>query len=44
VRQAFRTAFDSGFRAVHFVRDEASSPGRGFYVLERESFPTSGSS
>jgi predicted GNAT superfamily acetyltransferase len=37
VRQAFRAAFGAGYRAVHFIRDEATQPPRGFYLLERES-------
>jgi predicted GNAT superfamily acetyltransferase len=36
VRQAFRMAFDAGYRAVAFVRDDASGPRRGFYLLDRE--------
>jgi predicted GNAT superfamily acetyltransferase len=35
VRLAFRTAFDAGYRAVHFLRDDTDGQGRGFYVLER---------
>ena len=35
VRSAFRTAFDAGYRAVSFVRDESVTPRRGFYVLAR---------
>ena len=35
VRTAFRTAFDAGYRAVSFVRDESVTPRRGFYVLAR---------
>ena len=35
VARAFQAAFAAGYRAVHFVRDDASSPRRGFYVLER---------
>ena len=34
VRSAFRTAFDAGYRAVHFVRDDSVGQRRGFYVLE----------
>jgi predicted GNAT superfamily acetyltransferase len=37
VRQAFQAAFAAGYRAVHFVRDDASDPPRGFYLLERDS-------
>jgi predicted GNAT superfamily acetyltransferase len=37
VRQAFRTAFAAGYRAVQFVREDASGSRRGFYVLERPS-------
>jgi predicted GNAT superfamily acetyltransferase len=36
VRQAFRSAFDAGYRAVLFVRDDTSGPRRGFYLLERD--------
>src|SRR5262249_51890413 len=35
VRQAFRTAFAAGYRAVGFVRDTAAESPRGYYVLER---------
>jgi predicted GNAT superfamily acetyltransferase len=35
VGQAFRTAFDAGYRAVHFAREESSGLLGGFYVLER---------
>ena len=35
VRLAFRTAFDAGYRAVHFLRDDTDRQRRGFYVLER---------
>ena len=35
VGQAFRAAFAAGYRAVHFLRDDASGQRRGFYVLER---------
>ncbi|MGP0064806.1 MAG: hypothetical protein ACLQGP_14560, partial [Isosphaeraceae bacterium] len=40
IRLAFRTAFDAGYRAVHFLRDNTDGLRRGFYVLElRESDP-----
>ena len=35
VGEAFRAAFASGYRAVHFIRDESSGRRRSFYVLER---------
>jgi predicted GNAT superfamily acetyltransferase len=35
VEQAFREAFDRGFRAVSVVRDETVTPRRIFYVLDR---------
>jgi predicted GNAT superfamily acetyltransferase len=35
VGEAFQRAFDAGFRAVQFVRNESSGRRRGFYVLER---------
>jgi predicted GNAT superfamily acetyltransferase len=35
VGEAFRAAFASGYRAVHFVRDDSSGRRRSFYVLER---------
>jgi predicted GNAT superfamily acetyltransferase len=35
VRDAFRTAFAEGYRAVSFVRDETVTPRRDFYVLDR---------
>jgi len=35
VGQGFRLAFEASYRAVQFIRDEASGPKRGFYVLER---------
>jgi predicted GNAT superfamily acetyltransferase len=35
VGEAFRNAFEAGYRAVHFLRDESSGRRRGFYVLER---------
>jgi predicted GNAT superfamily acetyltransferase len=35
VGEAFRNAFEAGFRAVHFERDESSGRRRGFYVLDR---------
>jgi predicted GNAT superfamily acetyltransferase len=35
VGEAFRNAFEAGYRAVHFVRDESSGRRRGFYVLDR---------
>ncbi len=34
VRRAFQTVFDSGYRAIHFVRDESEGRRRVFYVLE----------
>jgi predicted GNAT superfamily acetyltransferase len=38
VRSAFQIAFDAGYRAVHFLRDETDGGRRGFYVLDlRES-------
>ena len=37
VGDAFLAAFASGYRAVHFIRDESSSQRRSFYVLERVS-------
>ncbi len=36
VRGAFGTAFDSGYRAVHFLRDDSAGERRVFYVLERK--------
>jgi predicted GNAT superfamily acetyltransferase len=39
VGQSFRTAFDAGYHAVHFVRDETAGRRRGFYVLERRPEP-----
>ncbi len=38
VRLAFRTAFDAGYRAVHFLREETDGNRRGFYVLELREF------
>jgi len=35
VGQAFRLAFEASYRAVEFIRDDASGQRRGFYVLER---------
>ena len=35
VGEAFQSAFEGGFRAVHFVRDDSSGSRRSFYVLER---------
>ncbi len=35
VRDAFRSAFADGYRAVSFVRDETVAPRRAFYVLDR---------
>jgi predicted GNAT superfamily acetyltransferase len=35
VRLAFGTAFDAGYRAVHFIRDDSAEQRRVFYVLER---------
>jgi len=35
VSQAFRLAFEGSYRAVQFIRDDASGQRRGFYVLER---------
>jgi predicted GNAT superfamily acetyltransferase len=35
VGRAFRSAFEGGYRAVHFVRDGSSGRRRSFYVLER---------
>jgi predicted GNAT superfamily acetyltransferase len=35
VQAAFVAAFDAGYRAVSFLRDEAGSRGGGFYVLHR---------
>ena len=35
VRLAFGTAFDAGYRAVHFIRDDSPEGRRVFYVLER---------
>jgi predicted GNAT superfamily acetyltransferase len=35
VGRAFRSAFEGGYRAVHFVRDGSSDRRRSFYVLER---------
>ena len=32
-RTAFRIAFDAGYRAVSFVRDESVTPRRRFYLL-----------
>jgi predicted GNAT superfamily acetyltransferase len=36
VRQAFRAAFEAGYRAVSFVRDETVTPNRVFYLLDRQ--------
>jgi predicted GNAT superfamily acetyltransferase len=36
VRQAFRIAFDAGYRAVQVLRDDSSGHSRAFYVLERD--------
>jgi len=33
--QAFRLAFERSYRAVQFIRDDASGHRRGFYLLER---------
>jgi len=35
VGQAFRLAFEGSYRAVQFIRDDASGHRRGFYLLER---------
>ena len=35
VGEAFQCAFEAGYQAVHFVRDESSGRRRGFYVLDR---------
>jgi predicted GNAT superfamily acetyltransferase len=35
VNEAFPHAFEAGFRAIHFVRDESAGRRRGFYVLDR---------
>jgi predicted GNAT superfamily acetyltransferase len=35
VRQAFRSAFDAGYRAIHFIREDSPSRRQAFYVLER---------
>lgn len=35
VRRAFETAFENGYRAIHFVREENEGRRRVFYVLER---------
>jgi predicted GNAT superfamily acetyltransferase len=37
VGQAFRAAFDAGYRAVHFIREQSPRGRRVFYVLERGS-------
>ncbi len=40
VRSAFRAAFDSGYRATDFVREDSGGTRRGFYLLEsREAAP-----
>ena len=39
VGQAFERAFKHSYLAVHFVRDNSSTPRRGFYVLSREDLP-----
>jgi predicted GNAT superfamily acetyltransferase len=36
VRQAFQAAFEAGYRAISFVRDETVTPNRVFYVLDRQ--------
>jgi predicted GNAT superfamily acetyltransferase len=36
VRLAFEAAFDDGYRAIHFVRDDSEGQRRVFYVLERQ--------
>ncbi len=38
VMSAFRTAFDAGYRAVQFIRDEVDGGRRGFYVLDLREF------
>jgi predicted GNAT superfamily acetyltransferase len=35
VGEAFQSAFEAGYHAVHFLRDELSGRRRGFYVLDR---------
>ncbi|MFI5457792.1 MAG: hypothetical protein ACHRXM_20320 [Isosphaerales bacterium] len=35
VGHAFRLAFEGSYRAVQFIRDDASGHRRGFYLLER---------
>jgi predicted GNAT superfamily acetyltransferase len=40
VRRAFQSAFDRGYRATSFVRNEMVTPHRVFYVLERQGVPT----
>jgi predicted GNAT superfamily acetyltransferase len=35
VGEAFQCAFEAGYQAVHFLRDESSGRRRGFYVLDR---------
>jgi predicted GNAT superfamily acetyltransferase len=39
VRPAFWTAFDAGYRAVHFIRDDSSGQRCCFYVLDRQLAP-----
>jgi predicted GNAT superfamily acetyltransferase len=36
LRQAFQAAFEAGYRAISFVRDETVTPNRVFYVLDRQ--------
>jgi predicted GNAT superfamily acetyltransferase len=35
VKRSFQTAFDRGYRATSFVRDDGVTPRRAFYVLDR---------
>ncbi len=37
--RAFQSAFEAGYRAVSFVRDETATPRRVFYVLDRRPPP-----
>ncbi len=40
VREALRSGFDRGYRAVSVVRDDSTEPRRSYYVVERPAVPT----